>query len=126
MMRYYKLLFVLVILCHSLVSYAQLERRYFTYNVENGLAQNSVWDIQHDYRGFLWFGTADGINRFDGYTMHHYKKNARDSSSIYGISFFEFQEFPNNELWICHDQGVSIYNRIKDNFDNIIKSKYAD
>ncbi len=123
-MNFYRLLSLLVIVCHSFFANAQLERRYSTYNVENGLAQNSVWDIHHDYRGFLWFGTADGINRFDGYTMHHYKKNALDSNSIHGISFFEFKELPNNELWICHDQGVSVYNRIKDNFDNILKSKY--
>lgn len=124
-MNYYRLLSLIVIVCHSFFANAQLERRYSTYNVENGLVQNSVWDIHHDFRGFLWLGTADGINRFDGYTMHHYKKNALDSNSIYGISFFEFKELPNNELWICHDQGVSVYNRIKDNFDNIIKSKFS-
>lgn len=122
-MRYYRLLFFLVIFSHHFNAFAQLERRYSTYNVENGLAQNSVWDIHHDYRGFLWLGTADGINRYDGYEMHHYKRNLDDSTSIYGITFFEFTELPNKELWIAHDKGVSVYNRTLNNFNNIIKSE---
>jgi signal transduction histidine kinase len=101
----------------------QLQRRYTTYNVENGLAQNSVWNVYQDFRGFLWLGTADGINRFDGYEMHHYKRNLNDSTSIYGITFFEFVELPNKELWISHDKGISVFNRIKNNFNNLIKSE---
>ncbi len=116
-------LLILFIVGFTLQSHSQLQRRYFTYNVENGLAQNSVWDIHQDYKGFLWIGTADGVNRFDGYEMHHYKKNLNDSSSIYGITFFEFAELPNKELWIAHDRGISIYNRVRNNFNNIIKSE---
>lgn len=113
---------LLVLLVH--LTYAQLQRRFFTYNVENGLAQNSTWDLFHDYRGFLWISTADGINRFDGYEMYHYKGNTKNPNSIYGVTFFNFKELPNKELWISHDRGISVYNRIKDNFDNIIKSKH--
>lgn len=105
-------------------SYSQLQRRYFTYNVENGLAQNSVWDIHQDHKGFLWIGTADGLNRFDGYEMYHYKHRTDDTTSIGGVTLFEFFEAPNKELWISHDKGISIYNRTKDCFENIFKSKY--
>ncbi len=116
-------LLILFIVGFTLQSHSQLQRKYFTYNVENGLAQNSVWDVFQDYKGFLWLGTADGINRFDGYEMHHYKRNLNDSTSLYGITFFEFTELPNKELWISHDKGISVYNRVKNNFSNIIKSE---
>jgi signal transduction histidine kinase/ligand-binding sensor domain-containing protein len=116
-------LLILFIAAFASNSYSQLQRRYTTYNVENGLAQNSVWNVFQDYRGFLWLGTADGINRFDGYEMHHYKRNLNDSTSIYGITFFEFFELPNKELWISHDKGISVFNRIKNNFNNLIKSE---
>jgi len=105
-------------------SYAQLQRRYATYNVENGLAQNSTWDILHDSRGFLWLSTADGINRYNGYDMYHYKNHSNETHSIYGITRFKFLEDKNRDIWISHDRGLSVYNRIKDNFDNIIKSKH--
>lgn len=105
-------------------SFSQLQRRYVTYNVENGLAQNSVWDMHQDFRGYLWFGTADGINRFDGYEMHHYKKNPKNPNSIYGQSFFQFYETIDKELWTAHDRGLSVYDRNKDNFVNVIKSKH--
>lgn len=116
-------LLILFIVGFALQSQSQLQRRYFSYNVENGLAQNSVWHVFQDHKGFLWFGTADGINRFDGNEMHHYKKKPNDSTSIYGITFFQFIELSNKELWITHDKGISAYNRIKNNFTNIIKSE---
>lgn len=121
-MKKYALTALFLILVHY--SHAQLQRRYATYNVENGLAQNSTWDILHDSRGFLWLSTADGINRYNGYEMYHYKNNSNEKHSIYGITRFRFLEDKNRDIWISHDRGVSVYNRIKDNFDNIIKSKH--
>lgn len=40
--------------------------RFETIDVEDGLSQNSVYRIYQDKRGFMWFGTADGLNRYDG------------------------------------------------------------
>jgi signal transduction histidine kinase/ligand-binding sensor domain-containing protein len=109
-----------LLLTISLPLCAQLQRNYTSYTVDNGLAQNTVWDAFQDYKGFMWFGTADGINRFDGYTMHHYKWNSKDSSTLLGNINFKFYEDKDQNLWISHNKGVSIYNRTKDCFKNII------
>ncbi len=101
---------------------AQLQRNYTTYNVDNGLAQNTVWDAIQDYRGFMWFSTADGLNRFDGYTMKSYKNQINDSTSIYGTTGFNFFQDAQNVLWIGHDRGLSIYDRIHDKFINLYKN----
>ena len=43
------------------------------YSIKNGLSQNTVMAIMQDKQGFMWFGTWDGLNRFDGYTFEKYK-----------------------------------------------------
>ncbi len=108
--------------------FGQIQRNYTSYTVDNGLAQNTVWDAYQDYKGFMWFGTADGLNRFDGYKMYHYQWDNKDSSSLLGNSFFKFYEDSEKRLWVSHDKGVSIYDRTKDCFRNIfidIKSNSA-
>ncbi len=114
-----KLVFTYILLFLHVACFAQLQRNYTSYTVDNGLAQNSVWDAFQDYKGFMWFGTADGVNRFDGYKMYHYKWNSKDSSSIIGNTSFRFYEDSEHNLWISHNKGVSIYNRTKDCFNNI-------
>ncbi len=105
-----------LLLLISLPSFAQLNKNYTQYSVENGLSQNSVWDALQDHRGFLWIGTADGINRFDGYKMHFYGWKEGDSTSLGGSTGFTFYEDSLKQLWVSHDRGLDVYNRIKDNF----------
>ncbi|MES2689972.1 MAG: two-component regulator propeller domain-containing protein, partial [Bacteroidota bacterium] len=105
-------------------AYAQLQRNYSLYSVDNGLAQNSVGAIFQDHRGYLWFGTSDGMNRFDGYKMNYYKNNSKDPGSLSGIKGYGFYEDSQKRLWISHHKGVSIYNRVKDNFINLDLKAY--
>jgi ligand-binding sensor domain-containing protein/signal transduction histidine kinase len=51
-------------------------------SVEHGLTSATVNEIYQDRRGFMWFGTADGLCRFDGYDVTSYKHDAADSNSI--------------------------------------------
>ncbi len=52
------------------------------YSVENGLSQNTVTSIIQDSKGFIWFGTWDGLNKFDGYEFTIYKSQPGDYSNI--------------------------------------------
>ena len=52
------------------------------YQVDDGLSHNSVWYVMQDSDGFMWFGTNDGLNRFDGKNFKIYKKDPNDSTSI--------------------------------------------
>jgi signal transduction histidine kinase len=120
--KYMKRFWPLLLFIWCVPAMAQLQRKYTTYNVDNGLAQNTVWDAIQDYRGFMWFSTADGINRFDGYNMKTYKTQVDDNTSIYGTAGFNFFQDASNILWIAHDRGLSIYDRIHDKFNNIYKN----
>lgn len=66
----------------------------------DGLSQSTVFSIFQDSQGFLWFGTIEGLNRYDGYEFRVYVNNPRDSSTIsddYVSTIFEDSE---NTLWI--------------------------
>ena len=52
------------------------------YQVENGLSNNAVICSVQDHKGFLWFGTKDGLNRFDGYSFKVFRNIPNDTSSI--------------------------------------------
>jgi len=59
-------------------------------SLEQGLSQSSVYAIVQEHKGFMWFGTEDGLNRYDGYRFWVYRNHADDpkslsSSSILGI-----------------------------------------
>ena len=109
----------ITVILFSAIASAQLQRNYTSYTVNNGLAQNSVWDAFQDYRGYMWFGTADGISRFDSQSMKQYKYSKTDSNSLTGVTNFRFFEDKDRVLWISHNKGISRYNRVKDNFTNI-------
>jgi signal transduction histidine kinase/ligand-binding sensor domain-containing protein/CheY-like chemotaxis protein len=92
-------------------------------NYEDGLSHSSVTCILKDYMGFMWFGTPDGLNRYDGYNIRLYKKDKADSTSLAGNNIVTLLEDSKNNLWIGTDNGLSLYNREKDNFTNFRKQE---
>ena len=80
------------------------------YQVENGLSNNAVICTIQDKNGFLWFGTKDGLNRFDGYSFKVYRHDPDQSGSI-GSNFihclFEDKE---GTLWVGTENGLFEYN----------------
>ena len=70
------LLFVFSVLLPINVSYFR------SYQVEDGLSHNSVWAVMQDSRGFMWFGTNDGLNRFDGKKFKIFRKIQGDQFSL--------------------------------------------
>ena len=52
------------------------------YSLEEGLSQQDVNAITQDDQGFMWFGTEDGLNRFDGYEFRQLRHDRADPDSI--------------------------------------------
>ena len=68
--------------------------------LEDGLSQSSINVILQDRRGFLWLGTEDGLNRYDGYTFEVFKPNPDNSSSLSDRWITSLYEDRDGILWV--------------------------
>lgn len=89
------------------------------YQVEQGLSNNNITCCIQDTHGFLWFGTRDGLNRFDGYTFHVFRNNPEQSKSLGNNSVKSLTIDQNGVLWAGTDKGLFKYNQQEENFDQI-------
>ncbi|TAK66876.1 MAG: hypothetical protein EPO24_01035 [Bacteroidetes bacterium] len=76
-------------------------------SVEQGLSQGSVWCIHQDKEGFLWFGTQDGLNRYDGITMKEYRNNPLDTTTLSDNFVTAIAEDPDGNLWVGTKNGLN-------------------
>ncbi len=74
-------------------------------SVEEGLSQSSVLCIVQDSKGFMWFGTEDGLNKYDGYRFTPYKPEPRNPHSLSGNIIFAVHEDSQKRLWIGTNGG---------------------
>ncbi|NQT26279.1 histidine kinase [candidate division KSB1 bacterium] len=85
--------------------------------LNSGLSQSNVQTILRDTRGFMWFGTEDGLNRYDGYNFQIYRNNPDDSTSISSNYITKILEDKMGRLWIATlGGGLNIYDRKLDSF----------
>jgi signal transduction histidine kinase/ligand-binding sensor domain-containing protein/DNA-binding response OmpR family regulator len=86
------------------------------YTVEDGLSQSWVQCILQDSLGFMWFGTDDGLNRFDGYKFRVYKHNPKDKNSLRNNSVNSIIQDSYNRLWVGTGLGLCKYDMERDRF----------
>jgi len=111
-----KNLFLACFLTCSLI-YVQAQPYYFRhYQVENGLSYNSVFSSLQDKDGFMWFGTRDGLNRFDGYTFKIFRHRADDPKSIGNNFIYTIYQDNGGTLWVGTQKGLYRYNAREENF----------
>ena len=84
--------------------------------IERGLSNNAVTSIYQDYNGFMWFGTYDGLNRYDGYSFKIFRNIIGDTTSIGDNHIGHIEGDANHNLWIGCEKGLSVYDPIKSKF----------
>jgi ligand-binding sensor domain-containing protein len=93
------------------------EYSFYKLSLEDGLLSNSVYRIEQDYIGYMWFGTFSGLNRYDGTEIKTYKPEPGNKNSLNSPVIFELFEDSRMRLWIGTDGGgLNLYNRREDNF----------
>jgi signal transduction histidine kinase/ligand-binding sensor domain-containing protein/DNA-binding response OmpR family regulator len=92
------------------------------FSSKDGLSQSSVITIFQDKKGYLWFGTRDGLNKFDGSKFTIYRSNYRDSTSLSHSWITSLFEDCHGNLWVGTKDGLNKYNRAKDNFKQYFHS----
>jgi signal transduction histidine kinase/ligand-binding sensor domain-containing protein/CheY-like chemotaxis protein len=108
-------LFVLLIKS-SLVLTQQQQIRFRQLKTADGLSQSWVRCIYQDKLGYMWFGTDDGLNRFDGIDFKIYRYEPNNSKSIGNVSITSLTGKSDYELWIGTSKGVFIYEQKYDSF----------
>ncbi|HNB11185.1 MAG TPA: two-component regulator propeller domain-containing protein, partial [bacterium] len=97
--------------------HAQQNITFETLSIEQGLSQTVVYSIVQDSRGFLWFGTQDGLNRYDGYNFTVYKNNHLDTASLSDNRILKVFKDRSGLLWIgTADGGLCRFDRDKESF----------
>ncbi|WPU96109.1 two-component regulator propeller domain-containing protein [Mucilaginibacter sabulilitoris] len=87
--------------------------------IDQGLSNNSVRCIYQDHKGFLWFGTYDGLNRYDGYSFKIFRNKFKDTGSLINNYIFSITEDEQSNMWIGTHGGVCIYNNLSGKFSTV-------
>ncbi len=90
------------------------------YSIHNGLSQSVVNCIFQDSKGYLWAGTQNGLNRFNGETYDVYSYNPVDLCSISNNWIYSIAEDAAGNLWIGTKGGLNKYNAKQNNFKRIV------
>src|SRR3954467_9063345 len=103
-------LFCLLIMnCPSLLSLDIAQLRFDVMDIKNGLSQNSVSNIFQDSKGFIWFCTDEGLNRYDGYNFLKFDKQMDNENSLISNFTSCITESSPGVFWIGTAKGLSIY-----------------
>ncbi|MCU0425228.1 MAG: ATP-binding protein [Candidatus Kapabacteria bacterium] len=84
--------------------------------VKQGLSQGSVLCMLQDSRGFMWFGTEDGLNRWDGHSFKVFRTNPRDTASLARSYIEALYEDKEGTLWVGTKGGLCRFNRATETF----------
>lgn len=108
--NFYKTYFVILTLVCLAFQESFAQKMFFrNYTVSDGLCANTIWDIEQDEQGFMWFGTKYGLNRFDGYEFKSFQFNKNIEGTL-GNNFirkiFKYDQFT---FWIGTDDGIYIF-----------------
>ncbi len=88
-------------------------------SISDGLSQSVVKAIHQDSLGFLWIGTEEGLNKYDGYRFTVYQHDPQDVHSLTHSKIFVIYEDSAGTLWIGTEQGLNRYDRRLDRFDRV-------
>ena len=96
-----------------------------TLDAKDGLTSSQINCILKDGRGYIWFGTAAGLYRFDGYTFKNFQCDSQDGSSLPDSYIYSIQEALDGTLWIHTPAGYCVYHPQTETFERDMKQTFA-
>ncbi|MGV3639722.1 MAG: two-component regulator propeller domain-containing protein [Adhaeribacter sp.] len=86
------------------------------YTVSEGLSSNTVWTIAQDQQGYMWFGTKEGLTRFDGYQYKSFRFDKRNPASLGNNFIRKIFRFDDKTFWIGTEEGIYLLDLQKETF----------
>jgi ligand-binding sensor domain-containing protein/serine phosphatase RsbU (regulator of sigma subunit) len=94
--------FVFTFFCFSL-SAQNLKFTHLT--VKDGLSNNTITCFLQDSKGFMWIGTTDGLNKYNGYSFEIYRHQVKDKFSLQSNYIYDLYEDKNQDIWVATNGG---------------------
>ena len=91
--------------------------------LNDGLAGNIVNSVLQDHQGYVWVGTNNGLNRFDGTKFELFEHNKKDTTSLSTNRVIDIYEDKDLNLWISTNAGLVRFNRDNNNFERLSTSE---
>ncbi|RVU02892.1 response regulator [Mucilaginibacter limnophilus] len=117
------LLLLVILMCISTVTITaqNIGAEIFKVYSTNSLSQNSVQCMLKSAQGFMWFGTQDGLNKYDGIQYTYYKHKFKDPHSLPANNVLAISEDNKGNIWVgTRVGGLSMYDPFKDCFTNYV------
>ena len=112
-----KILCLILLFSLSHNGYGQNESLRFEHiGIEEGLSNESVTAIFQDSKGYMWFGTMDGLNKYDGYSFTKYRFDPFDSNSLAQNFIYTIFEDKYGSIWIGTHEGLCRFERSTEKF----------
>lgn len=117
--KHFRRLIALCCLLHALTIRAFAAAPVFYLGIEHGLSNNSVTCMFQDHKGFMWFGTYDGLNRYDGYNFKVFRSRLNSINSIPNNRIASITEDTAKRIWIGTRSGAARYDEVTSTFTSI-------
>ncbi len=99
--------YICILLLVNIACYAQQSLRFKRKSVQHGLSQNTVTKICQDRHGFIWLGTQDGLNRYDGSVFTIYRNIENDSTSLTNNYVISLTADSSGNIWVGTTNGLN-------------------
>lgn len=98
----------------------ELENTRFQHlSTNQGLSQKTVQTIYQDATGFMWFGTQEGLNRYDGHAMRVFRHNSNDPFSLSHDAIRDIHEDADGQLYVATSGGLNRFNAANERFETL-------
>ena len=119
------LFIIMILVCIDKSVYAiedDINRNFRCITIEDGLSQSSVYSIVQDTKGYIWIGTGDGLNKYNGSKFEVYKYDEKENS-ICGNQIVDLKEDSEGNIWIGTTAGLSKLNTVTDEITNYLPNQ---
>lgn len=117
-----KILFAIFLILLEIHCYGQPICQIQHFSVDDGLSQSIVQRIIQDKKGFIWFGTWNGLDRYDGYNFKNYKLSSNGENPLTSYRLTYIAETSTGDIWCqSYDEKAFVFDTSEEKFINILK-----